>query len=255
MSIAKRFALITILALGASIGVGSAARAQEAPAADQPAGVQMGTDIAEEPVKEAAHEHGDPTRGFNFTDLHYTGSPLGGPKAESHGGGEAEGVPAPFLYLVGNFLLLLAILAWKAGPAARKAAEKRHEEIKKALDEAARLREQAKAKLDEYDRKLAAAEKEIAAMVEGMRADAEADKKRIVAAAEAQAAALKKDADERIKAEILRARTMLSREVANAAATAAENLMREKATAQDQNSLVETFIGDVAKSKPTQGRV
>jgi F-type H+-transporting ATPase subunit b len=246
----KKLALIAIIALGAA----RTAHAQEPAAADQaPAAGEPMTATQQEVAEkaaEAAHEHGegDPTRGFNFTSLSYTGSPFGGPKAESHGG-ESEGVPAPFLYLVGNFLLLLAILAWKAGPAARKAAEKRHEEIKKALDEAARLREQAKAKLDEYDRKLAAAEKEIAAMVEGMRADAEADKKRIVAAAEAQAAALKKDADERIKAEILRARTMLSREVATAAAVAAENLIKDKATAQDQNKLVDTFIADVATSK------
>jgi F-type H+-transporting ATPase subunit b len=164
-------------------------------------------------------------------------------------------MPAPFLYLVGNFVLLLAILAWKGAPAARKAAQGRHDEIQKALDEAARLRSQAKTKLDEYQSKLAAAEKEIAAMVEGMRADAEADKKRIIAAAEAQAAALKKDAEERINAEILRARTLLTREVANAAATAAETMIREKATAQDQSRLVDSFIGDIARSAPLKERV
>ena len=131
MSSTKKLALVAIIALGAA----RTARADEPTAADQPAMTEQVEQAAE---AARAHEpsEGDPTRGFNFTDLHSTGSPLGGPKAESAGGGESEGIPAPFLYLVGNFLLLLAILAWKAGPAARKAAEKRHDEIKKALEEA-----------------------------------------------------------------------------------------------------------------------
>ena len=237
----KRYILIASLALAATTSI---ARASEEPTSSDDPGAVQGAEPPKEP------ETADPTRGFNFTDLHYTGSPLGGPPAVKNAEGEEEGIPAPFLYLVGNFLLLLAILAWKGAPMARQSAEKRHTEIKKALDEAASLRAQAKQKLDEYDAKLSAAEKEITAMVEGMRADAEADKKRIIAAAEAQAAALKKDADERINAEILRARTLLTREVANAAAAAAETMIRDKASAGDQSKLVDTFIADVAKSAP-----
>jgi F-type H+-transporting ATPase subunit b len=242
MSMTKRFAIATFVALGLAAGA-TAARAQEpeAPAAAEPA------------------EHsgaGDRSRDFNFTNLDYKGKDVeGGPMGDGKlgdrplaPGEEEEGMPAPFLYLVGNFLLLLVILAWKAGPKARQAAEKRHDDIKKALDEAARLRDQAKAKLDEYQTKLAAAEKEITAMVEGMRADAEADKKRIIAAAELQATLLKKDAEERINAEILRARTALAREVASAASIAAEQMIRDKATPADQGRLFDTFIGEVAKS-------
>jgi F0F1-type ATP synthase membrane subunit b/b' len=243
----KRFAAIAFLVLGFTA---ARAHAQESEAPHAEAAETHDVPAGAEP--EAAHE-ADPSRGFNFTDLHYTGSPFGeGEHAPAHAGAEGEhaGTPAPFLYLVLNFVLLLVILAWKAGPAARKAAEKRSDEIKKALDEAARLRNEAKAKLDEYQTKLAAAEKEIAAMVEGMRADAEADKKRIIAAAEAQAIALKKDADERINAEILRARALLSREVAHAATVAAEALIRDKATAADQSHMVDAFITDVAASKP-----
>jgi F-type H+-transporting ATPase subunit b len=228
----KRFAIAAFATLALTAG---AARADEMPST-----------TGAEPATAEPHVHLVDPATFNFTQLHYTGSPFGGPKANEEG----EGIPAPFFYLVGNFLLLLAILAWKAAPAARKSAEKRHDDIQKALDEAQRLRKDAKSKLDEYESKLAAAEKEIAAMVDGMRADAEADKKRIIAAAEAQAVALKKDADERISAEILRARTMLTREVANAAAAAAETLIRDKANAGDQSKLVDTFIADVAKSAP-----
>ena len=85
-------------------------------------------------------------------------------------------------------------------------------------------------------------------MVEGMRADALADKERIIAAAEAQAVALKKDADERIAAEIQRARIALTREVAAASTRAAETIIREKATAADQGRLVDLFITDIGKA-------
>ena len=252
----NRFLLI------ASLAIGGTAYAQEAPADEHPGG-ESAAAAAAEPANAGEHEAGEPHKlnnpdEFNFTNLDYKGKDVeGGPLGDGKigerplaPGEEEESMPAPFLYLVGNFILLLAILAWKAKPAARKAAEARHDEIQKALTEAANLRSQAKAKLDEYESKLAAAEKEISSMVEGMRADAEADKKRIIAAAEAQAAALKKDADERINAEILRARTLLTREVANAASAAAEQLIRDKATAQDQTKLVDTFIGDVAKAQP-----
>jgi F0F1-type ATP synthase membrane subunit b/b' len=113
-------------------------------------------------------------------------------------------------------------------------AETRSDEIKGALDEAAKLRKQAAAKLDEYNSKLAASEAEMDALLKGMRADAEADKARILANAEKQAAATKRDAELRIAAEIERARAELAREVALAAATAAEKLLREKINATDQ---------------------
>jgi F-type H+-transporting ATPase subunit b len=204
----------------------------------------------------------DPSEGFNWTGLSYSGKdqeggPLGDGKIGTHAPKvdpdtgeiqEEEPMPAPFLYLVGNFLLILLILAWKAGPKIGQAARDRSDQIKSALDEAARLRDEARAKLDEYDAKLKAAEAEIATMVEGMRADAEADKKRIIGNAEAQAAALKKDAEERIAAEIRLARVQLAREVAYAAARAAEALIEQKATKDDQARLVATFIEGAARS-------
>jgi F0F1-type ATP synthase membrane subunit b/b' len=204
---------------------------------------------------EAAEGPEDETKLFNFSDLGYAHKDVvGGPLDDGKLGGAPlagrteEKMPAPFLLLLGNFVLLLILLAWKAGPKVRKSAEGRSDEIKAALDEAAKLRDAAKAKLDEYETKLAAAEKDISAMVEGMRADALADKQRIIANAEAQAVALKKDADERIAAEIQRARVALAREVAAASTMAAEKLIRDKATTADQGRLVDLFITDIGKA-------
>lgn len=193
--------------------------------------------------------HADPSKSFNwFGHL----SPFGSDSYKSldkHGGTLEPGEDAmsvPFVLVLINFAIVLFIIGWKVGPIAGQMAAKRSDEIKSALDEAARLRAQAKEKLVEYDRKLRAAETEIDVMIKEMRADAESEKARIIAAAEAQAAALKKDAEERIAAEIDRARVTLQREVTAAAGAIAEKVLREKTTAADQAKLVDAFLREVS---------
>jgi F-type H+-transporting ATPase subunit b len=201
--------------------------------------------IAEQPGEhaEAAEHHGegDPTADFNFTNFKW------GEK-----NAEGESTPPPFVLLVGNFVLMLLILAYFGRPAARKLAEQRHDEIKSALDEAGKLRDEAKQKLAEYEGRIKSLDSDIQKLVDGIRADADADKARIVAQAEAQAAQLKRDAELRIAAEIELARAELRREVSVAAAAATEKLLRDKTTADDHQRLVQTFLGSVGKSGPAR---
>jgi F-type H+-transporting ATPase subunit b len=158
---------------------------------------------------------------------------------------EEEPASPPFIFMLFNFALLLALLAWKGRPVAEKVAQDRHDQIKSALDEAARLRKEAADKLAEYDKRLKAADAEIQQMIDGMRADAESEKRRILAAAETQAQQMKRDAEQRIAAEIELARTVLTREVTAAAAAATEKLLHDKMTAGDQQKLVTGFIAEV----------
>lgn len=208
--------------------------------------------------------HEDPSKYFNwfggigpnvismpFKHQDVKGGPLGDGKQgdEPLAAGEAEKpMNAPFGLLVLNFGILLLILFKFGLPVARSTAETRSDQIKTALDEAARLREQAKAKLDEYSSKLKAAEDEITALVTAMRKDAESEKQRVIANAEAQAKTLERDAQERIAAEIERARLELRREVAAAATAAAEQILRERTTAADQGQLVDRFIAEIGNS-------
>ena len=162
---------------------------------------------------------------------------------------EEEPASPPFVFMLLNFALLLGLLAWKLRPVGEKVAQERHDLIKTALDEAARLRQQAADKLAEYEVRLKDADTEIKQLVEGMRADAENEKQRILAAAEAQAALMKRDAELRIAAEIELARALLTREVTAASAAATEKLLREKMTAADQQTLVSAFISDVTDGR------
>jgi F-type H+-transporting ATPase subunit b len=158
---------------------------------------------------------------------------------------EEEPASPPFVFMLLNFALLLGLLAWKGRPVAQKVAAERHDLIKTAIDEAAKLRKQAADKLAEYEARLLDADAEIKQLVEGMRTDAEHDKQRILAAAAAQAQQMKRDAELRIAAEIELARAQLTREVTAASAAATEQMLRQKMTAGDQQALVGSFITDM----------
>ncbi len=218
------------------------------------------------PTEAAGEVHHDPSKHFNYLGApfehlgkdEYGGKYGDGKMVDTHTGevivGEEEPMSAPFIYMILNFALLLGLLAWKGGPVARKAAVDRHDQIKTALDEAAKLRQQAAAKLAEYETRLKDADSEIKKLVDGMRADAEADKQRILENAERQAAQMKKDSEQRIAAEIELARVNLTREVTAAATKATEKLLREKLVPADQQKLVSTFINDIQGANRKEAR-
>ena len=204
----------------------------------------------------AAHgeHHGDPTEHFNFFGFSYRGKDefggkLGDGKMVDEKTGltvnEEEPMSPPFVFMVLNFLLLMGILVWKGGPVVKNLAAERHDQIKSALDEAAKLRQQAADKLAEYESKLKDADTQIQTLVDGMKKDAESEKARILEAADRQAAQMKRDAETRIAAEIELARAQLTREVTAAAAAATEKLLREKMQPADQAKLVGNFISSV----------
>lgn len=213
----------------------------------------------------AGHEqhHHDPSKHFRFfgPPFGHGGKDLAGgkfgdgknhdPKTGHTVDGPEEPMSAPFIYMVLNFVLLLFLLMKFGGPAAKKSAAERHDQIKTALDEAAKLRKQAADKLGEYEARIKDADSEIKKLVEGLRKDAEADKQRILENAERQAAVMKREAEARIAAEIEYARAQLTREVTAAATAATEQLLRAKMTPGDQQKLVTSFISDI--QRPTGG--
>jgi F-type H+-transporting ATPase subunit b len=235
----------------------------EAPAAHAPTAPAVGGESAE--VQRLTHEAAeleeqphDPTAHFNYLNFDFRGKDEFGGKfgdgqmvdeKTGHVVKEEEPMSAPFILMLVNFAILLFILAKFGGPVARKTAQERHDQIKTALDEAAKLREQAAQKLAEYENRIKDVDKEVKAIVDGIRADAESDKKRILEAATTQAAQMKRDAEIRIAAEIEYARKALQKEVTVAAAGATEKLLKEKVTGDDQNKLVSTFISNMSTGK------
>jgi F-type H+-transporting ATPase subunit b len=151
-------------------------------------------------------------------------------------------MPPPFSMQVLNFCVFAFLLYRFAAPSIGKATRDRHAAIQKALAEGTRLRDEAKARLDEYEKKLQALQGEIDTLVASIRAEAESEKKRIIADAEARAERMKKDAEQQIQAEIARVRVTLEREAVEAAVSLARTLLTEKTTESDQRLLADRFV-------------
>jgi F-type H+-transporting ATPase subunit b len=203
---------------------------------------------------DANPESEDPSQHFNFFNFHYRGKDEWGGEfgdgkmvdRETHAVvNEEEPMSAPFVLMLVNFAVFLGILLKYLWPAGKKVAADRHDQIKSALDEAARLRDQAAKKLAEYESRIKDVDAEVVKLVAGIRADAEADRQRILAAASAQAAQMKRDAELRIAAEIELARAQLTRDISAVASTATEKLLREQASADDQRKLVGSFLSGI----------
>jgi F-type H+-transporting ATPase subunit b len=201
----------------------------------------------EEEEYESLEDHPPPHNPVqNFAGLHYG--------KDSHGGvyepekGDHK-MPAPFLGALFNFAVVAFLVGKYGGPAIRKMVTDRHDEVAKQLEESTRLREEAKAKLDEYSRKVSQLDSEIAKLVEGIRNEAEHDKQRIIAEATERAARMKKEAEQTIAAEISRVKLQLEREVTLASIAAAEKLLAEKTTEADHRKLNEQFIGALAGAR------
>lgn len=188
----------------------------------------------------AGHDK-NPSAHFNWTDTDYKTKDKYGGTLES---GE-ESMSPPFALLLMNFAIVLFIVGWKVAPPIKRYARNRHDTIKSDIDKASEVLEEAEKLLKEYRTKGEAAEKEADALIEDIRTSAEAEKERIKKEAEEQAAALQRDADSRIAAELAKARGEIEREVIAAAVAAAEKLIREKTTDDDKGKLVETFLGDM----------
>jgi F-type H+-transporting ATPase subunit b len=175
--------------------------------------------------------------------------------AHAEGAGEhgaAAGHESPgfsgktFLWQMLNFAALLFLLIKFGGPAVKKALAARHTQIKTDLASAAEARTAAQARFEQQGKRLAALESEIATIVAGIKQEAEAEKTRLIAMAEERARRIREECEFIIEQQVKQAEEDLRREVAAQAVALAEKIVRAQLGAQDQQRLVDTFVGDVA---------
>lgn len=165
--------------------------------------------------------------------------------AAAHAAPEAFGLgPVTWVALAMTVLILVAI--WKKVPAMITGGlDSSIAEIRKQLDEAKALRAEAEALRQEYADKIASAEQDAAAMLEHAKSEADA----IVAKAEADTKALikrrEKMAEDKIAAAERGAIAELRAKAANAAASAARQLIAANHNAKADKSLVDEAIGGI----------
>lgn len=144
-----------------------------------------------------------------------------------------------------NFGVLVFILVKFGGGAINKMLRGRHEQLKADLASAAELRSAAEAKLKKQEARLSSLENEIAEMRRNLKAEAEAEKVRLIAASEERAARIKAETAFLIEQQVRDADLRLRRESADAALKIAEEILKRSIGAADQQRLVEAFVGDV----------
>jgi F-type H+-transporting ATPase subunit b len=150
-----------------------------------------------------------------------------------------------------NFGTLLGILIWFGGPAIRKALQARHQQLKADLAAASAARAEAEARLAQQEARLAALEQEIAGIRRGVKAEAEAEKARLIAMAEERAKRIREETTFALSQQVKEAEERLRREVALAAIDLAEQMVRKSLGTADQQRMVDSFVADVAT--PTAG--
>jgi len=132
------------------------------------------------------------------------------------------------------------------GRPVNRALDARHNQIKADLVSAAEARAAAQARFEQQEKRLAALEHEIGAIAASIKQEAEAEKARLIAAAEDRARRIQEESAFLIEQQVKQAEEDLRREVAAAAVALAEKIVRSQLGASDQQRLIDTFVGDVA---------
>jgi len=145
--------------------------------------------------------------------------------------------------------VVIAIMLWKKVPAAiGRALDRKIEGIREQLDEAKRLRSEAEALRAEYEAKHANAEAEAAALLDGARREADA----IRVQAETDAASLierrTRMAEDKIAAAERAALASVRAKAVDAAAAAAERLIRERHDAGADRAMIDETIAGLGST-------
>lgn len=153
---------------------------------------------------------------------------------------------APLGFSIMNFAILIFLLVKFTRKPISSYLANRADEIEKALEEAAFLRDAAKAKLAEIDGKLASLDVEVEQIKKDVAKDAELEKGRIIENAEAEAARIVKQAETSMQREIRRAKKSLEAEVVTQSLRVAEEMISKNINNADRKRLNEEFIAQIA---------
>lgn len=192
------------------------------------------------------YHHPEP---FNFADL----ARYQEEKARAERGEKAHGEPlvptTPYLYLLVNFAIL-AFIYYRAGkkPIA-DGLKDRHDTIAKDLIEAAKIKEEAEARLADYTKRLEQLEGELQRIKGEIIATGEADKERMVKEAEEKAERMRKDAQFLLDQEMKQLRLDMIAFTADAAVAAAETVLKSRVTSQDHDRLADDYLKQVSSAK------
>jgi F-type H+-transporting ATPase subunit b len=171
--------------------------------------------------------------------------------AEAHGehaehGWDNQALIASFV----NFVILIGLFVYLFSGSLKKFLVARRAEVQNALEEAARLKSEAEAKHREYSERLARLDQELAQIKRDMIDAGKQERDRIIADAEHKAARMRREAEFIIEQYAKQLRVDLTREAADAAVAAAEQLLLRATTTYDQQRLANEYLASLNASRP-----
>jgi F-type H+-transporting ATPase subunit b len=153
-----------------------------------------------------------------------------------------KGMPVPFLGYVLNALALYAIIYAFAKKPIREGLTRRKAKIEQGMKDAAEVRKQARARVEEYEQKLASIEEEVERVRRDMRRDGELERARILTDARARRERMERDARLLVEQEFAAVRDVLLRETVQAALRSATETLKARVTPADHARLADEYL-------------
>ena len=151
------------------------------------------------------------------------------------------------LYRIMNFAVLVIALVILLRKPLKQGLKSRSQSIADELSELEVKRDEARKEYALLEKRIAEAEKEREAILAEYRALGEKEMVGILAEAQAMADRIKNQARFTIEQETAMAKAELRRELAEMSASLAEDLLKEKITAEDQTRLVDEYLQKVGQ--------
>jgi F-type H+-transporting ATPase subunit b len=159
-----------------------------------------------------------------------------------------KGMPVPFGALALDAAILYFLLIKFGRKPIGDGLRQRKLSIMKGMDDAAKMKAAAQARLDEYEQKLASIDEEVARIRRDAKEAADAESARILSEAKERRARMERDARTLIEQELKAAREGLLRETVRGAMKTAEATLTAKVGDSDQQRLAEEYLGSIKAS-------
>ena len=247
---------LSLLACVAALGVSGAAWGEEH-AQDAPVAVEAHAAPEAEAHGEAHGEgHGD-AHAPTFDDVNWYFGFLGEKEGvEPDLLWRPKGMPVPFGALALNAAILYFLIFKYGRKPISNWLRQRKLGIMKGIEDAARMKADAEARLAEYQQKLDDVDQEVARIRREMKETGEAESARILSEAKERRARMERDARTLVEQELKAAREALVRDTVRAAVKSAEATLTAKVGDADQQRLAdEYFVSIKASGSALRGRL
>ena len=160
-------------------------------------------------------------------------------------GGEKGEFSSAVIWQIIAFVLLIVILSRFAKKPLASFLSRRQAEVQSAIEQSARKKEEAEILLSEWQRKVNSLNQEVEELHQRIRAEGEAEQKKIVSRAKEEGERIRQQAGVITEQEVAKARAALKKEMVDLSVALAEKLLKEAIKPQDQERLIREYIGKV----------